>query len=385
MSFDLAAEHQERYCLGGMHDKLGAIPRQLIAEMIEAGYITGSAPEALQPSSLDLRITDEAYRMRGSYLPKPGERIDDIIAHGALYRHGLERPLEVDGTYLIRLQESLVLPPGISATVSSKSSSGRVNLRTRLLADRVARFDSVPRGYCGSLWIEVMPKSFPILIHPADRLNQMRFFYGDARLNALEHRIAFDKFHLLRTVTGERVKASEDVVTTQGVTMTVDLSANDIIGWHAHSSTRNVLNTARFDHNPKDFFEPIFRPTSGELTLHHGLFYILATKERIIVPPMFAAEMAAYDPTKGEFRSHYAGFFDPGWGWANENADRGWTAVLEISTHGHDFVLRDGQPICLMTYERLLMKPDVLYGSALQSNYDIQRGPRLAKWFQSTE
>lgn len=367
-----------------MQDKPGAIPRQLIAEMMEAGYVKNAAPECLQPSSLDLRITDEAYRMRGSYLPKPGERIEDIVSRGALYRHDLARPLEVDGTYLIKLSESLALPPGIHATVSSKSSSGRINLRTRLLADKVARFDSVTRGYDGSLWIEVMPKSFPVLLHPGDRLNQMRFFHGDSRLTSLEHRMMFDKFKLLRAADGTSVPASEDTV-QDGVTMTIDLVANEITGWRAHSSAWNVLDTAKFDHDPRDFFEPIPRPKSGELTLRHGLFYILVTKERIIVPPMLAAEMAAYDPTKGEFRSHYAGFFDPGWGWTEQDADRGWQAVLEVSMHGHDFVLRDGQPICLMAFERLLMKPDILYGRDLKSNYGSQRGPQLAKWFKSVE
>ena len=367
-----------------MTDRPGAIPRQLIAEMAEAGYIKGSSPETLQPSSLDLRITDEAYRMRGSYLPKIGETIAEIISNGSLYKHDLSRPLEVDGTYLIKLNESLALPMGIHATVSSKSSSGRINLRTRLLADRVPRFDSVPRGYNGSLWIEVMPKSFPVLLHPGDRLNQMRFFHGDATLSSLEHRMAYDKYNLLRHPDGKPVTATENVV-SQGVTMTVDLIGSDVIGWRAHPSALNVLDTAKYDHDPRDFFEPIMKPVNGELMLRHGLFYILVTKERVIVPPAYAAEMAAYDPTKGEFRSHYAGFFDPGFGWVENDADRGWQAVLEVSMHGHDFILRDGQPICLMSYERLLLKPDVLYGQDIKSNYGGQTGPRLAKWFKSEE
>ena len=366
-----------------MIDKPGAIPRQLIAEMMEAGYISNASMACLSPSSLDLRITDEAYRMRGSYLPKIGETIEEIISRGALYRHDLNRPLEVDGTYLIKLSESLALPTGIHATVSSKSSSGRINLRTRVLADRVPRFDSVPGGYKGSLWIEVMPKSFPVLLHANDPLNQMRFFHGEAQLSSLEHRMAYDKFKLLRNADGSVVPASDDVV-SNGVTMTVDLVSTDIIGWRAHPTAWNVLDTAKYDHDPRDFFEPIAKPKSGELMLRHGLFYILVTKEKIIVPPTLAAEMAAYDPTKGEFRSHYAGFFDPGWGWTEKEADRGAQAVLEVSMHGHDFILRDGQPICLMAYERLLMKPDMLYGEDTKSNYIMQQGPKLAKWF-STE
>ncbi len=364
-----------------MHDKPGAIPRQLIVEMIEAGYITGALREALQPSSLDLQITDEVYRMRGSYLPKKQERIQDVVSHGSLYRHPLDRPLEVDGTYLVRLAESLALPPGLHASATSKSSSGRINLRTRLLADCVPRFDCVPRAYTGSLWLEIIPKSFPVQLHPGDRLNQLRFFHGEARLTNLEHRINYDKFKLLRNTLGQPIPTGDETV-TGGISMTVDLSSEGIIGWRANLPSWNVLDTARFDHAPADFFEPIQTPKSGELLLRQGSFYILATKERILIPPTLAAEMAAYDPTIGEFRSHYAGFFDPGFGWHAEVVKQGQQAVLEVSTHGHDCMLRDGQPICLMVFERLLMRPDVIYGQALDSHYVGTIGPRLAKWFK---
>lgn len=366
-----------------MTDRTGAIPRQLIAEMMQAGYVKNSAAEALQPSSLDLRITDEVYRMRGSYLPRSGERVADIVQRGALYQHSLERPLEVDAVYLLRLEESLSLPPGIHATANSKSSSGRINLRTRLLADCVPRFDSVPRGYGGALWLEVIPKSFPVLLHPRDCLNQMRFFHGCARLGAFEHRTAYDRFHLLRELDGRFMEASEEVVMEHGVTLTVDLSQNDIVGWRAQLSSWNVIDTAKFDHDARDFFEPIYKPKSGELTLQHGAFYILVTHERVVVPPSLAAEMAAYDTTKGEFRSHFAGFFDPGFGWDDDEAKRGWQAVLEVATSGHDFILQDRQPICLMSYERLLMKPDVIYGRDIKSHYTGQTGPKLAKWFKT--
>ena len=365
-----------------MTDKPGAIPRQLLIEMMEAGYISGSTPETAQPSSLDPRITDEIYRMRGSYLPKSSETIEDIIKHGGLYKHDINRPLEVDATYIIRLSEHLKLPPGVYASANSKSSSGRINLRTRLLADRTPRFDSIPTGYAGTLWLEVISKSFPVQLHPGDRLNQLRFFHGDARLSSFEHRMIYDRYGLLRDRIGNRLIATEETV-SNGITMTVDLSSDDIVGWRAHPSAWGVLDTARYDHDPLDFFEPVARPKTGEITLRHGSFYILVTKERIVVPPTLAAEMAAYDPTKGEFRSHYAGFFDPGFGWHDQETQRGFYGVLEVSTHGHDFMLRDGQPICLMVYERLLAKPDVVYGADIGSHYAAQTGPRLAKWFKT--
>ena len=365
-----------------MQDRPGAIPRQLLEEMMEAGYLIGAQKNALQPSSVDLSISDEVYRMRGSYLPRRNEKIEDIIRHGALYKHGLDRPLEVDGTYLIRLNESLKLPAGVHANANSKSSSGRINLRTRLLVDNTPRFDSVPNSYEGSLWLEVISKSFPVLLHAGDKLNQLRLFHGDSQLSSLEHRMIYDRYKLIRRADGTPIPADAEILSS-GISMTVDLSPRDAtIGWRAHPSPWGVLDTAKFDHDPLDFFEPVTSPKSGEVILRHGAFYILVTKERVIVPPTYAAEMAAYDPTKGEFRSHYAGFFDPGFGWTEDEATRGWQAVLEVSTHGHDFILRDGQPICQMVYERLLAKPDVIYGQDLKSNYVAQTGPKLAKWFK---
>ncbi len=364
-----------------MRTEHGAIPMQVIREMMGAGYIAGAREEHLQPASLDLSLSDEAYRLRGSYLPRSGEPIRDIVNHGALYRHAWDRPFEVDGTYLGRLNESLALPPGIHATASNKSSSGRINLRGRLLADGVPRFDDIPAGYQGGLWIELNPKSFPVRVHPGDRINQIRFFHGDARLSALEHRIAFDRHHLLRSLDGNFIPSSIDNV-GRGITMTADLSSYDIVGWKAKETAWNILDTKNFDHDPADFFEPVARPRDGELVLRPDAFYILATKEKILTPPGYATEMAAYDTSKGEFRSHFAGFFDPGWGWTDEDAKRGSVAVLEIVTYSQDFVLRDGQPVCLMVYERMLAPPEKIYGVDLNSNYSFQSGPRLAKWFR---
>lgn len=364
-----------------MRTEHGAIPIQTIREMMAAQYILQGKEEHVQPASIDLSLSDEVYRMRGSYLPRSGESIHEIVKRGALYKHTWDRPLEVNGTYLVRLNESLALPPGIHATASNKSSSGRINLRGRLLADGVPRFDDIPAGYKGSLWIELLPKSFPILAHTGDRINQMRFFHGEASLSGLEHRMAFDRHALLRAIDGTRIPPSIDNC-GRGITMTVDLASAEIIGWKARESAWNILDTNIFDHNPSDFFEPVLKPTNGELVLRPGAFYILATKEKILTPPNYATEMAAYDPSKGEFRSHFAGFFDPGWGWTDNEEKRGSVAVLEVETYGQDFVLRDGQPVCLMVYERMLAPPEKLYGADLNSNYAFQTGPRLAKWFR---
>lgn len=364
-----------------MVNRPGAIPYQLVREMMSSGYIRDADPAAIQPSSLDLTVTNEVYRLRGSYLPRPGERVEDIAKHAALYKTNLDLPLEIGGVYLIRLQESLELPPSIRATSSNKSSSGRIDLRSRLLADGVSRYDSIPAGYIGSLWLEIVPMSFPVKLYPGDRVNQIRFFHGEARLSSLEHRMMYDRYRLLRDANGETVRPTDEVI-RDGVTMTIDLSSEGIIGWWAKRGATNILDMHKFDHDPHEFFEPIQKPKNGELTLRPETFYILVTKERILVPPTLAAEMANYDPSKGEFRSHFAGFFDPGFGWSDRDEDRGTAAVLEVEAYGHESIIRDGQPICLMVCERLLATPDRIYGQELKSNYARQTGPRLAKWFK---
>lgn len=364
-----------------MKPRQGALPYQLIRDMLSAGYLQGGSLENIQPASIDLTITDKIYRMRGSYLPRPGESIRSVVEQGSLFTHHPDRPLERDGIYLVELAERVSLPPGIHAIASNKSSSGRINLRGRLLVDGVASFDEVPAGYKGSLWLELVPKSFPIQLHAGDRINQLRFFYGDARLSTTEHRAAYDQYQFLRTSEGLAIPAS-DAVVGKGVTMTIDLTSVDIIGWKAKRAASAILDTAKFDHDPEAFFDPVFKPTSGELVLHPEEFYILSTKERITVPPDLACEMAPYDPSKGEFRSHFAGFFDPGWGWQDQEKERGTIGVLEVEAYSHDFVLRDGQPICLMVYEHMVAPPERLYGTDLKSNYSGQQGPRLAKWFR---
>jgi dCTP deaminase len=182
----------------------GALPYQDIKGLMASDAILGVTQDAaLQPASLDLSLTDEIYRVRGSYLPRKGESIQDILKRGLLFKHNIEQPLEYNGIYLIKLAESLQLPPDIHAAASNKSSSGRINFRARLIADGVPRFDDIPAGYRGALWLEVSPKSFPVRIHAGDRVNQMRFYRGDARLSTAEHKSVFEEFHLLRTLDGK--------------------------------------------------------------------------------------------------------------------------------------------------------------------------------------
>lgn len=366
-----------------MANGIGALPYQDVHAFIESGVIKGVPNmEQIQPSSLDVSLSSEIYRMRGSYLPHEGETIRDIIARGSLFTHDIAQPLERDGIYLVRLHETLALPEDVRATVSNKSSSGRINLRARLLGDHLAGFDEIPAGYHGELWAELIPASFSVRVHEGDRINQMRFYRGDVRLSAQEHKDLYASESLLRLQDGTALSA-EPWRVGKGLTMTVDLSSSERIGWRAKQHPLGILDTAVYTHSIEDFFDPIERPHNGELTLSPGEFYILSTKETIVIPPTYAAEMIAYDPSKGEFRSHFAGFFDPGFGWNEDAAKRGTVGVLEVECYGHPFVLRDGQPICLMVYEHLSQAPERYYGADMGSHYGVQQGPRLAKWFKS--
>ncbi len=360
----------------------GALPYQLLKQAAEAGYINGLNLAHLQPSSLDLSLSDTCFEVRGSALPANGETVEAMMTRHAIRPHDLRKPLQVGSVYLVRLNESLALPDLLHARSSNKSSSGRINLRGRLLADGVASFDEVPAGYRGPLWIELIPMSFAIRVHPGDRINQLRLFAGESCLNRIEHRIAFDQHRLLRRLDGTSLEARPETV-GRGITMTIDLSTHETIGWRAKKAHEHVLDTWVFTHAVTDFFEPVGRNADRSCTIHPGEFYIFATKEKILIPPTHAAEMMAYDASKGEFRSHFAGFFDPGFGWHADDDKRGAIGVLEIEAYSHPFILRDGQPICLMTYERLLEAPEKHYGSDLGSNYHMQEGPRLAKWFRT--
>lgn len=364
---------------------LGAFPSQYIQRLIEDGSVIDGALNRIQPSSLDLTLSDEAYRMPGIFLPKPGEKIRDIIQTGGGEKWDLSKPVPLRGIFFVRLHESLKLPSSvIFGYANNKSSTGRINLQTRLICDGVSQFDKVPRGYTGELWLVLSPRSFNIKVHPGASLNQLRFFNSDTRLNYTDHLALYEYFTLLWTQDHQPIPKDNIHFDLQGgITMSVNLD-RDVIGYSATPNPNVTLDISRFDHEAEDFFRPLHRPENGRLMLLRDEFYILSTIEQIAVPPEFAVEMVAYDPSKGEFRSHYAGFFDPGFGFGESGEVKGTTAVLEVYPHDNDFFLRHGQPICKMVYERLATYPEVIYGVGdLKSNYQGQTGPRLSKFFKT--
>jgi dCTP deaminase len=356
----------------------GILPDRAIAELMAAGHIALTEPAAdnqLQPASLDLRLGEVAYRIRASFLPGPvrtvAERLADITLHKFALSDGAV--LETGCVYIVPLLESLALPDDIAASANPKSSTGRIDVFTRVIADRAQAFDQAPAGYRGPLYAEISPRTFPILVRRGSRLAQIRLRRGEARLDDRELAALHEREHL----------ASGPVRFVGGLALSVDLQggAGGLIGYRAKRHTGVVDVDRRGAHPALDYWEPIEGRGAPELVLDPDQFYILASRESVHVPPLYAAEMVPFDPMVGEFRVHYAGFFDPGFGHAPAGG-HGSRAVLEVRSHQVAFILEHGQTIGRLVYERMAAKPDSLYGAALGSNYQAQ-GLKLSKHFTS--
>ena len=367
--------------------KTGAIPIQIIRDMIRGGFIQNASEKNLQPSSLDLGISDEGeiYRVSSTFTPRTGEPVIEAAKRLAdIEPHNIEIPLELDVTYLVRLNETLALPSSVYAYTNPKSTSGRNDIHVRMLADGMQRFDSAgTRGYKGSLWALITTHSCRTRIYTGNTLLQMRFFNGDTRFSQEEEiEIAYQQHQLLFDEDGKFIEYPRIKIKDQdgSLILTVNLSA-DLVGYRCEK-TQKVLDFARNDHDPKDFFTPIYRPKDGRLRLRKGDFYIFFTKECPRVPPSFAAEMTPVDVRAGEYRSHYAGFIDPGWGHGRDGSVKGQSLVLEVRPYEDNLVLEDGKPVCKLVYERMTEEPDLVYGEGgLGSHYFRQFGPRLSKHF----
>ncbi len=357
----------------------GAIPSQTLVDLIATGGVQTPEPipdENIQPASLDLRLGSRGYLVKAAFLPRQGETIEDAVQ---TYR---EETLDLTGgvllkknrTYVLELQESLHLPEQVHAYTNNKSSTGRINVWVRTLVDRLARFDKIPHGYQGKLYVMVTPRSWSIRVRSGLTLNQARFLVGDNRLTDLELDMTHQRIGLIFDHRGEKIPCQLD----KGVLLSADLSGS-VAGFRARHNERFLDLTGGTVHRAEEYWEPV-TAERGEVTLRQGEFYIMVTKEFLRCPPGFAVEMVAYDIQSGEYRSHYAGFFDPGFGYGLEGEIKGTPAVLEVDPH-EDVIIRHGQPICKMVYEHMVKPPDRLYGTDLSSNYQNQRGPQLGKQF----
>lgn len=360
--------------------RTGTLEAAGLTALIAAGHVTGPAvlPGQIQPASLDLRLSDEAYRMPGSVLPVPGERVRDLVTGLALERLDLSQGdcLARGGVYLVRLQEGLALPPALEAYANGKSSTGRLDLATRVLADGSPRYDRIPVGYHGELWIELIPRSFNIVAQAGVSLNQIIVFSGRHVLGQTELAARHAREGLLFMADGTPAPPTQ--LFDGRLVMGADLE-RPIVGFVAKRTHKPLVLANIGKHAAADFFAPVPRPAGGYLYLEQDHFYILVTRERVAVPSDLACEMVPYDSTAGDFRAHYAGFFDPGWG-LRDGRTVGLPAVLEVRPHTDDLILRHGQPIAAMAFETLQQPCTRLYG-VCGNTYADQDGPRLSKHF----
>ena len=361
----------------------GILPAQAIRALAEAGGITPAepfGPGQVQPASVDLRLGARAHRVRASFLPGPGGavagRLDDLTLHTFDLEKGAV--LETGCVYVVPLLERLALPSDIAASANPKSSTGRLDVFTRVIADGVTAFDQVPGGYSGPLYAEICPQTFPIVVRKGSKLSQLRFRRGDPRET--------DE-GLRRLQTEQTLVSGGEADIQDGIALSVDLMGADkggdgtgLVGYRAKRHTGVVDVDQPGACAISDYWEPVFADRQRRLILDPDQFYILASKEAVHIPPTHAAEMMPFNPLVGEFRVHYAGFMDPGFGHSAAGGS-GSRVVLEVRSHKVPFILEDGQIVGRLVYERMAELPEQLYGRDLGSHYQAQ-GLKLSKHFK---
>ncbi|MDH5509664.1 MAG: 2'-deoxycytidine 5'-triphosphate deaminase [Nitrospinota bacterium] len=386
---------------GNQENKLGVLPSQALIKLIEGGAITAPpAPGAklaaqVQPASVDLRLGPTAYRLQSSFLPQ-SDTVVNKMSDLVMYDLGLEKGaiLERGAVYLIPLMEELSLGAAVRGKTNPKSSTGRLDVFTRVITDNCSRFEEISAGYVGKLYLEVVPRSFTIKVKTGQRLNQLRLFIDGTpeeeghflnRKPGLAERALFSLYQteeLLFGPDGTFITQPGARLVDDGLLMGVDLTSDNggPIGYKAKKNS-HVIDLEKVAHYCADeFWEPIYPPRNGRLILEPEEFYIFASKERIRVPMSCAAEMVEFDAGSGELRTHYAGFFDPGFGYGKQGEVKGTKAVLEVRPHDVPFIIEDGQILFKMKYERMSQKPYIWYGAEIGSNYHNQV-LRLAKQF----
>ncbi|MGA8364313.1 MAG: 2'-deoxycytidine 5'-triphosphate deaminase [Solirubrobacteraceae bacterium] len=364
----------------------GVLPSQGLWRAVEEGWISSGdyriRPESIQPASVDLRLANHAWALRCSFLPSAGapvlDRVDDLALDKIDLRDGAT--LERDRPYLIPLVEELALPAHVRAKANPKSSTGRLDVFTRVITDGNHRFDEIPAGYRGALYLEVVPRSFAVRVQPLLSLNQLRLAAGDPRVSDDELTGIHSEFPLL--YMDKHALPAGDLSIADGLFLSVDLSGphNRVVGYRAKKNS-NRLDMAKLAHyRQRDYWEPVYPEAGGRIVLDPEVFYLLLSAEGVCVPPDYAAEMMAYDPTAGELRTHYAGFFDPGFGYDPSGHRFGSRAALEVRARDVPFMVEHRQPICKLAFERMLEPPGKLYGADAGSNYQGQE-TTLSKHF----
>jgi dCTP deaminase len=336
--------------------------------------------------SLDLRLGPKAYRIQCSFLPE-NEPVETKLKEICLYGFDITDGgiLEKNAIYLIPLMEELALPSSLYGLANPKSSTGRLDMFTRVIVDKGHRFDEIPRGYRGKLYLEIISRSFPVKVHAGLSLNQLRLTYAQSptlgkqglELKYKNHPILFDRNGFV--IPFDQIKVES------GIYISLDISGDQpesIIAYKAKTNS-TVIDLSKIRHYKADeFWEPIYRNKKNRLILEPESFYIMMSKERVCIWPDWLAEMIAYEPNSGELRTHYAGFFDSGFGWngTDELMNQGTRAVMEVRPHDVPFMVEDGQTFCRLKFEKVVERPEKVYGLALNSNYHSQ-GLALSKYF----
>ena len=360
----------------------GVLPVQELRELAAEGRIIVPNPireEQYQPASLDLRLGATAHRVQASFLTGPAASVPDKLAELSMGHLELRQPtiLERNCIYLVCLQEMLYLPETLRGKANPKSTTGRLDVFTRVLTDHGDAFDRIPAGYDGQLWLEIVPRTFPIVVREGDCLTQLRLERGNPRCSDEELRARHEAIGLCRSAT--RMPGS--AVIDDGMHVSARIAGNspgDVIAWRGRTNAPIIDLSKRNHYQPTDFWEPIVTPPGRRLILDPGHLYLLNSDERLSIPVDLAAEMVPFDPAVGEFRIHYAGFFDPGFGCSDNQP--GTRAVLEVRAHETALSMEDGQRIGRLLYSRMAARPEQVYGSAIGSTYNSQ-GLALSKQF----
>ena len=358
----------------------GILPSQTLRQFVESGYIVSPFKvddKQVQPASIDLRLGRKAYRVKASFLPGKSTveaKLQDLLVREIDLQHPTVFPK--GEVFIVELVEGLFLPKDVSGRANPKSTTGRLDIFTRLITEGAREFEYVPKGYKGKLYLEVVSRTFPIILRAGITLNQLRLVKGDPPhlTDGMLEKMA-GKEHLVY----ENGEKPTDPEIDRGLRVSVDLQGNgtNIVGYKARSSALEI-NLDRVDYyDVRDFWEPILTPHSKTIILEPRDFYILASRERISVPPTHAAEMVPFDASIGEFRVHYAGFFDPGFG----HGVNGTKAVLEVRAHEVPILLEDGQLVGALIYHKMAQVPDKIYGPSIGSSYQ-QQGLALSKQFK---
>jgi dCTP deaminase len=362
----------------------------LLAKAVEQGWVYSSEHSAIpatniQPASVDLRLGERAWALRCSFLPDADstvkDRVDDLAWDEISLVNGAT--LEPDRPYIIPLMEGLQLPAGVHGKANPKSSTGRLDVFTRVITDGNDRFDEIRDGYAGGLYLEVVPRTFAVKVERHLSLNQLRLAVDDPRVaDADLKRIHVEESPLL--YTGQAPVPLKELAVSGGLFLSVDLSgsANKVVGYRAKKNSRRLDMAKNGRYWWRDFWEPVYPERGGRVVLEPEIFYLLLSAEGVCVPPAYAAEMMAYDPTAGELRTHYAGFFDPGFGYPDEGegSSYGTRAALEVRARDVPFMIEHGQAICKLAFERMCEEPDRLYGHGAGSHYQGQNN-MLSKHF----